>query len=482
MENAVKQEAIREGNNRQSKSTRWFKSWKFIIPVVIIVIALIMGALSYYQRIHFNANITINGIKVGGLTTEEALQQLKKTVLKNEIYIGDKQIVDGKDTNAGFTDEDLPGVEKILKRQQTFLPSAKEQDYSLTPINLDPNHSEDMKTELEAKLTEMNKELTPPQDAQVKLKSGEIVITSSADGKQYDIASLLHEYDKQKYSSEIHLEEIFIEPIKEDSEIIKNEEAKLQELLQHTVEYKVQDKMYSLKGSELIKNASVNKDLTVTIDTEPIKNKIAEINDAQATLNKDFSFKTHSGSVIKIKGEGYGWALDVEKEAAQIQKAFENGEASLSASNTYGHGWNGEGYGYGVTTNGGIGDTYAEVSLAEQRVWIYRDGKLVFTTNVVTGNHNTGEDTLKGVWYVLYKRTPYTLTGSRVGGSPYAIEVNYWVPFTNSGQGFHDASWRSNWSGNAYLSDGSGGCINVKPSLMKNVYDNLDVYDPVVIY
>ena len=71
---------------------------------------------------------------------------------------------------------------------------------------------------------------------------------------------------------------------------------------------------------------------------------------------------------------------------------------------------------------------------------------------------------------------------SRVGGSPYAVEVNYWVPFTNSGQGFHDASWRSNWSKNAYISNGSGGCVNVSPSVMKQVYDNLNTYDPVVIY
>ena len=77
----------------------------------------------------------------------------------------------------------------------------------------------------------------------VKLSS-----TNSVDGKQYDVASLLDEYDKQKFSSEIHLEPIFIEPIKEDSEILKSEEARLKALLQLTVEYQVQDKVHSLKG------------------------------------------------------------------------------------------------------------------------------------------------------------------------------------------------------------------------------------------
>ncbi|HVH96109.1 MAG TPA: L,D-transpeptidase, partial [Bacillus sp. (in: firmicutes)] len=86
-------------------------------------------------------------------------------------------------------------------------------------------------------------------------------------------------------------------------------------------------------------------------------------------------------------------------------------------------------------------------------------------------------------WYVLYKRSPYVLEGQTIGSTPgYAIEVDYWVPFTNPGQGFHDAGWRTNWSSDAYLTDGSLGCVNVSPSVMKNVYDNLNVYDPVVVY
>ncbi|MCC3289328.1 L,D-transpeptidase, partial [Bacillus cereus] len=77
------------------------------------------------------------------------------------------------------------------------------------------------------------------------------------------------------------------------------------------------------------------------------------------------------------------------------------------------------------------GDTYAEVSIAEQQIWIYTYGKLVVTTHVVTGKHSTGEDTSPGVWYVLYKRTPYTLRGSALGKDDYAVKVDYLVPFTN---------------------------------------------------
>lgn len=92
----------------------------------------------------------------------------------------------------------------------------------------------------------------------------------------------------------------------------------------------MQDEVYPLKAKDLIQNASMSKDMKVTIDASDIKKKITEINNAKSTLNKDFSFKTHSGSVISVKGQGYGWALDVEKETKQVQQAFEKGEKALS--------------------------------------------------------------------------------------------------------------------------------------------------------
>jgi len=482
MENNVK-ELIVEHDKQHVNSFKWFNNWKFITMSIVIIIVLIIGVFSYYQANHFQAQTTINGIEVGGLTADRALEKLKTSMLKNEVYVGKQQIFNGKDTKMGFTDEDFSDFKKLLKDEQTFFPSSNEKSYTLMPGKPDPYRTQEMKKLVEEKLANMNKSLKAPKNAAVHLVNGKMVISKSINGKQYDTASLFKNYEKQEYASKIHLDPVYVKPIKENSKVIKKEKNVLQSLLGHTLEYKVQDKVYSLKGSDLIKNASITNDLKVTIETESIKNKIAEINDSQSTLNKDFTFKTHSGSTIKVKGQGYGWALDVEKETAFVKEAFENTEKSISASNIYGHGWNNEGYGYETLSNYGIGDTYAEVSLAEQQMWIYKNGKLVFTTNVVTGNHSTEEDTSKGVWYVLYKRSPYVLEGQRIGSvSGYSVEVNYWVPFTNPGQGFHDAGWRTNWSSDAYLKEGSAGCVNVLPSEMKNVYDNLSVYDPVVVY
>ncbi|MCM3736126.1 L,D-transpeptidase [Bacillus cytotoxicus] len=481
MNNNTINDSIKEVDKKRVKSSKRFTNWKLITAGVGIIVFLI-GGMRYYQTTHFNSNVTINDIKVGGLTADQALKKLKTSELENKVYIGQQQILDEKDTQTELMEKDLPQVKKLLKSQWTFFPSSKEKNYSLLPEEADQYRSETMKKLVEKKLVSMNKKFKAPQDAMVKIEQGKVVISKSVEGKQYDVTSLLKDYDKQKYKSKIHLEPVYIQPIKEDNPIVKNKEQALQDLLQQSVDYKVQNEVYSLKAKDLIQNASMSKDMKVTIGASNIKNKIAEINNAKSTLNKDFTFKTHSGSAISAKGQGYGWALDVEKETKQIQKAFEKGEKSLSASNIRGNGWKNEGIGYETTSNNGIGDTYAEVSIAEQQIWIYKDGKLAATTNVVTGKHSTSEDTSPGVWYILYKRSPYTLKGSAVGKPDYSVKVDYWAPFTNSGQGFHDASWRTNWANNAYLTGGSGGCVNLPANIAKTVYDNLSTYEPVIVY
>ncbi|MGZ4162217.1 MAG: L,D-transpeptidase [Neobacillus sp.] len=480
MENATR-EVVEEMGNKRTDLNKWPVKWKIGIGGAIVAGALVLSGISYYQSTRFNSHITINGTDVGGMMANQALQMLGSSVLKNEIYIGQDKIFDGKDTKTGFTNNDLSSIKKVLKSQETFWPSSKARNYSLAPSKVDTYRSE-MKNEIEKKLQLMNKNLKAPQDAEAHLEQGNMVVSKSINGNQYDIPGMLKDYQKQAYKSVIYLNAEYIQPVKENSPIVQKEKKTLQELLQRTVSYSVQNQVYSLKASDLIKNASLSKDGQYTVDPSDIKNEIAKINATQSTLNKNFLFKTHSGSVITVKGQTYGWALDASKETNRIQEAFEKGENSVVASSVYGNGWDHDAIGFNNTTNNGIGNTYAEVTIQEQRIWLYKNGQLVLTTNVVTGRHDVNEDTHPGVWYILYKRSPAILVGSEVGMAHYRVPVNYWAPFTNDGEGFHDASWRTNWANNAYLTQGSGGCVNTPPNVMKSVYDNLSTYEPVIVY
>lgn len=466
-----------EQTSPQKKLTKWFRNWKVLIASMIIFIVLVISAVSFYQLTHFSSNTSINNIDVSGLTADQTLLALQSAPLTNHIFIGEDLILEGTETEMNFTENDLPEIKETLKNQWSFFPSSKEENYYLQPSRKDRYRSEELRNELEQALISINQRSQAPVDAFAHIENGEITISDSIDGEHYDVSNLLEAYDQHEYTSEVHLQPIYLQPIKEDNELVQSQVKKWQDFLSHTLEYQIQDQIYPLAAKELIISATYLEDMDIEINSDKIKEKMEEINDSHSTLAKDFTFKTNSGSTISVKGQGYGWALDVEKETAMIKEAFQNGDISISASHIIGNGWNGEGYGYDTTSNGGIGTTYAEVSIAEQKMWIYKEGQLVLTTNVVTGDKSKQQDTLTGVWYILYKRTPYTLTDQ-----DYSIDVNYWAPFTNSGQGFHDAGWRSNWSSNAYLNAGSNGCVNVPPDIMKKVYDYLNIYDPVVIY
>ena len=55
------------------------------------------------------------------------------------------------------------------------------------------------------------------------------------------------------------------------------------------------------------------------------------------------------------------------------------------------------------------------------------------------------------------------------------------MPF-NKGIGLHDASWRKTFGGQIYMTSGSHGCVNLPSSFAANLYSQVTVNTPVVVY
>ena len=76
-----------------------------------------------------------------------------------------------------------------------------------------------------------------------------------------------------------------------------------------------------------------------------------------------------------------------------------------------------------------ITGTYVEVSIAAQTLWFYKNGELVVSSPVVTGNPFRGNGTHTGVYSLKYKERNATLKGD-----DYETPVSFWMPF-NGGEG-----------------------------------------------
>ena len=105
---------------------------------------------------------------------------------------------------------------------------------------------------------------------------------------------------------------------------------------------------------------------------------------------------------------------------------------------------------------------------------MYEDGELILESPIVTGNG--GKHTRKGIYSLTYKTKNATLRGA-----DYESFVYYWMPF-EGGIGMHDATWRSNFGGNIYKTNGSHGCINMPLNNAKIVYENIDSLAPIIVW
>ena len=125
-----------------------------------------------------------------------------------------------------------------------------------------------------------------------------------------------------------------------------------------------------------------------------------------------------------------------------------------------------------------IGNTYIEISIAQQHMWYYIDGECYVSTDVVTGNQGA-YSTPKGAYKIWQRSSPATLSGPT-----WCVNVKYWMAFTYSGCGIHDATWRdpSEFGGTTYKGNGSHGCVNTPYSDVKKIYKKAGIGTNVVVY
>ena len=66
-------------------------------------------------------------------------------------------------------------------------------------------------------------------------------------------------------------------------------------------------------------------------------------------------------------------------------------------------------------------------------------------------------------------------------GETYSSPVKFWMPF-NGNIGMHDASWRSQFGGDIYVTGGSHGCVNLPRKKAEEIFDVIEKGEAVVVY
>jgi len=134
------------------------------------------------------------------------------------------------------------------------------------------------------------------------------------------------------------------------------------------------------------------------------------------------------------------------------------------------------------------------VSIIEQAMRVYDNGKLVNAFQVTTGQPDL--PTPPGTWWVEGKKSPTEFKADVPPSSPYwypPTPINYAMQFHSNGYFLHDSWWRSEYGpgtnfphldpgGSQYSIHGSHGCVNLSKADAGWLYSFVQLYTHILIY
>ena len=135
------------------------------------------------------------------------------------------------------------------------------------------------------------------------------------------------------------------------------------------------------------------------------------------------------------------------------------------------------------------------VSMLEQVMRVYENGKLVRSFSVTTGRVEL--PSLPGHWTVLARQLPTEFTSSDPPGLPYwypPTPINYAINYHSDGYFIHDAWWRVNFGpgtqfphydvggDESFAGNGSHGCINMQENDAAWLYSNTNYTTQIIVY
>lgn len=450
-----------------------------LYAIILVFIFLIAASIIVNSEKVFPKGTTINGISVSGMTCNEAEKILTEKWNKREIYIVNRKSVVGKLSKFNFEYEISDKIHDTLnpgffrKNLRKIIPSMRKYNILMTIKRTNDDFNNQFE---ELSIVKNHKFTSKTKNAYVDLDDREFKIVREVYGDNLDkdtlkkaILKAISEGDNSfnyiegKYNK--------LPSIKYDSKIIKERKAYAEKYLSAKIEMSGSGKTINIKPSSLDKMIKVDNRGNVKVVKSNVKKYLKKISWKFSTVGIKRKLNMPGGK-ISIAGGNYGNQLDIKKTVPILTKAIESrkdNKFNVVMTNS------------GFSRNDSVGNSYVEVSIKKQHVWCVNKGKIVLSTNVVTGNIKEGNGTPKGVFSMMYKISPSTLEGQNSDGSKYKTKVKYWMPFY-ADCGFHDAPWRSSFGGNIYKTGGSHGCVNMPPAQAKLLYKYVESGMPVVVH
>ena len=448
-----------------------------LISIAVLIAAFFVSVNFMYTKPSetFIEKTIINNIDVSRLTTGEAERKMAEEWNKN----GFKLLFNGEsykiplDLSYDITDK-LEEIKKPSYKEKLRYFFHARNKYT---IEMNSEGSEKLLKDISELSICDNTDKEKTTNAYVDLSNWDFRIISEKIGTEIDPEAIekivLENVAAGIFEAELVEDEIIKQPtITADSDEIKQQQAYYKKNYNYKITYTVDGQNITLTPKELSKLVSY-KDKT-SLKKKKIKSFVEKLADEYNEYNQTYNFKTSYGSTVSVYAVTFGRILDQDKEIEYLKGALKN-----QKDDTHELIWLQDKY-ENSGANDGIGNSYVEVSISGQHVWLYQNGECLVSSDCVTGQ--PGHDTPKGVYTILYTTGPMTLRGTNDDGTKYASKVNCFMPFYGD-CGLHGSNnWRSRWGGSIYKTNGSHGCINLPDNVAKSIANIVTPGYPIVIY
>ncbi len=487
-EDAKAAKAQKKADKKAEKHARWVANRpkrirRTIITLVILV--LVIGGAGYgyqhystYFRTHFYNGTSINGVDVSYLTAGDVKKRLEKSVSSYSLTINER---DGKEKitadQIGWEYKDDGSVDKLLSNQKSwkwFSEMAKSRNYK---VDTGTTYNQEKAKDAIEHLQCLNGDVTKPEDATIRTKEdGTYEIVPEVEGNEVNsdklTQTILTALNDGKTSVNLDKKKCYVEPkVRKDDKTLNKRMKIWNKYMGINLVYTFGDQTETIDGN-YVKQYLTDNGSKVSLATDWINMLVYSWGEKYDTFGKSRQFTTHAGTQVTLPAGGdYGWYLNTDKMIDDVTEAVKNGESGKRDPI-----WLFEAQGW---DNDDITGTYIEISLEEQKLWVYKNGQQVVETDIVSGAPSSDRETRPGIYSIDQKKTNVLLSSQDMQNT--TDPVSCWLPF-DGGQGIHDASWRDAFGGTVYQTNGSYGSVNVPEDEIQTIYNAVQVGTAVVVY
>lgn len=470
---------------QNKKKKRKKKNQKMVLWSSLgVLFAFLLGLLiagSVYCSSHFSKGTIINEIDASGLTMEELESRMREYVLTVRERTGEGSYITETITGdqIGVTVSNTDELNGILKQQNILKAISsyiKGEQQVYTVENLYAYVDSALMTAILKLQGFQESFVTGPENAHIseydpqtgyrivpEIRGNVLNQTKTIQTVETAVDALLTEIDLEKAGC-------YEEPS------VYADDAKLTERLAQMKQYTDLRIVYHFGQQEEVIDGSVlsgwllvdEETNKVSVSEEKIDDFVVMLRKKYDTIFRSREFQTSYGKTITIEGGDYGWWMNYSQEQEQLKEMIENGESGERIPVYY--------QTAAVYGSQDYGNTYIEINLTAQHLFLYVNGEKKMESEFVSGNAARGFDTPAGIYGITYKEQDAMLVGEN-----YETPVSYWMPF-NGNIGLHDAIWRDSFGADIYKKSGSHGCINMSYLKAKELYGEIAKGTPVICY